>query len=102
MPALQYIDRHLAHDLSNATLARVCGVSEDHFIRVFRRNVGQTPAQYTLDRRVTAAAHRLVFSDDKIDAIAHAAGFRDRFYFTRVFARRMGLPPAAYRNLPRV
>ena len=29
-------------------------MSEDHFGRVFRDHVGQTPAQYVIDRRVAA------------------------------------------------
>jgi AraC-like DNA-binding protein len=101
-PALEYIDSHLDEDLGNDRLAALCGVSTDHFIRLFRRYVGQTPTQYTLDRRVGRAAERLVFSTDSIEKIAEETGFSDRFYFSRVFARRMGQSPAAYRRAPRV
>ena len=101
-PATEFIDANLAEPLSNAELAHVCHVSEDHFIRVFRQALGQTPAQYILDRRVSAAAQRLIFSKDSVDAIAEATGFSDRFYFSRVFAKRMGSPPAAYRKVDRV
>ena len=101
-PATEYIDANLAEPLSNGELARVCHVSEDHFIRVFRQALGQTPAQYILDRRVSAAAQRLIFSKESVDAIAEATGFGDRFYFSRVFAKRMGSPPAAYRKVDRV
>jgi transcriptional regulator GlxA family with amidase domain len=97
-PALAYIDANLADDLPNALLARRCGFSIDHFVRLFRARLNQTPAQYVLERRLNRAAERLVFSDDSIDGIASDCGFPDRFYFTRMFRRRMGLPPAAYRR----
>jgi len=76
----------------------MCHSSVDHFIRVFKQWTGQTPAQYILDTRVKAAAHELLFTDGSIDSIAEETGFRDRFYFSRVFKRRMGLAPAEYRN----
>ena len=96
--ALRHIDEHLADDLPNAVLARRCGFSVDHFVRLFRSRLNQTPAQYVLERRLNRAAERLVFGNDSIDAIASECGFPDRFYFTRMFRRRMGLPPAAYRK----
>jgi AraC-like DNA-binding protein len=96
--ALRHIDDHLGAELPNELLAERCGFSADHFVRLFRRHVGQTPAQYVLERRIVTAAERLVFGDDSIDLIAADCGFPDRFYFSRVFRRRMGLPPAAYRR----
>lgn len=96
--ALDYIEAHLGESLDNQLLAQLCHVSRDHFIRLFRRLIGQTPGQYILDRRVSCAAQRLVFGNESIEAIAEATGFLDRFHFSRVFAARMGIPPAKYRK----
>jgi AraC-like DNA-binding protein len=97
-PALRRIEDDIAADLPNRILATLCGYGEDHFVRLFRQHIGQTPAQYVLERRLTLAAERLVFSTDPIERIAEDLGFPDRYYFTRMFRRRMGLPPAAYRR----
>ena len=51
------------------------------------------------ERRVAWAARRLAFGDESIDAIALGAGFANRNYFTRVFTRHLGVPPAAYRRM---
>jgi transcriptional regulator GlxA family with amidase domain len=101
-PAVDYVERNLDTDLSAAALARVCGFSEGHFARVFREELGQTPARFVLDRRIAHAAQRLVFTRNTIEAIAEDTGFADRFHFSRVFAKRMGLPPARYRKAKRV
>ena len=95
--ALRMIEDRFHEALSNGVLAASCRLSEDHFIRSFRTSVGQTPAQYVLERRVAAAAQRLVFTREPIEMIAAGCGFPDRFYFSRIFRRRMGLPPAAFR-----
>ena len=96
--ALQMIEAEPGGVLDNERLAASCHVSTDHFIRLFRAAMGQTPARYVAERRIAEAGRLLLFTDDKIDAIAARTGFVDRFHFTRVFRRLMGLPPAAYRR----
>lgn len=102
LPALRCIDDRLAEPATNAELAERCAMSEDHFIRIFRRCVGQTPACYALERRVAFAAERLVFSEDSLEQIAEDAGFANRFHFSRVFTGIIGVPPAKYRKLGQV
>lgn len=101
-PALQEIETRLDQRLSNSELARLCHLSEDYFIRLFRASVGQSPLQYIQAQRVRRAAQRLLFSADSIDAIAQATGFGNRFYFSRVFTRHLGVAPASYRRMARV
>ena len=59
--ALQHIEANLAERLPNRELAARCSMSEAHFIRQFRANVGQTPAQYVLEARVKMAAQHAAF-----------------------------------------
>jgi AraC-like DNA-binding protein len=100
--ALREIEEHLPEQLSNQRLARLCHMSEDHFIRRFRECVRQSPARYIQEQRVLQAAQALLFTPDSIETIAAAAGFANRFYFSRVFIRHMGVSPAAYRKAVRV
>jgi AraC-like DNA-binding protein len=100
--ALREIEEHLPEQLSNQRLARLCHMSEDHFIRRFRECVGQSPARYIQEQRVLQAAQALLFTADSIETIAAAGGFANRFYFSRVFLRHMGVSPAAYRRAVRV
>lgn len=98
LPALRHIHDHLHEPIANGALAAACSLSEDHFIRVFREAVGMPPGRYVTRRRVALAAQRLLFTGDSIERISEQTGFRDRLYFTRVFARETGRPPAAYRK----
>ncbi len=100
--ALNHIEAHLAETITNRDLAALCHCSEDHFIRRRREIVGQSPAQYIIERRVGRAAQLLLFSDLSIEQIAEQAGFANRFYFSRVFSQRLGVPPALYRQAIRV
>ncbi|MBB6429670.1 helix-turn-helix domain-containing protein [Algisphaera agarilytica] len=96
-PALSYIEANLGEPIGNDELAELCHYSTDHFAKVFRQVVGQTPGRYIAERRIAAAAQDLTFTDRTIDDIAESFGFANRFYFSRAFKRQVGVPPAAYR-----
>jgi transcriptional regulator GlxA family with amidase domain len=101
-PALRRIDSRFNQPLAVPELAELCCLSPDHFIRRFREAVGQTPGQYLAERRVAAAAELLLLTDQSIERIAARCGFSNRFYFSRVFAKHIGTPPATYRKSQRV
>lgn len=98
IPALRYIHSHLAESIANRDLAARCNMSEDYFIRRFQAATGVPPNQYVLRCRVDRAARLLLTTDASIEAVATQTGFRDRFYFSRVFRRLTGRPPAAFRR----
>jgi transcriptional regulator GlxA family with amidase domain len=98
LAVLHYIDENLAEPMSNAALAEIALSSESRFIRRFREATGRTPARYVQERRLERASELLVSTDYSIDRIAEASGFANRYYFTRVFTQRMGLPPGRYRS----
>lgn len=95
---LGHIHLHAAAPLDNSELARRYGRSVESFIRSFHHHLGVTPQQYVRQTRVRQAAQELAASDLTIDEIAARNGFPNRNYFTRVFTRATGLPPAAYRK----
>jgi len=101
-PALERLENSLAHPPGNAELSRACGLSEDHFIRKFRRLAGITPAEYGRRHRVARAAEWLTGTSRTLEDIAEAAGFVDRFHFSRIFKSRFDLTPIAYRRRHRL
>ena len=102
LPAIEYIEDHPEEPLGNRLLAGLCSMSEAYFIRQFRALAGQSPGRYVLERRITLAEQRLLFTAASIDQIAEGLGFGNRFYFSRMFTRQVGISPAAYRKAVRV
>lgn len=95
---LQHIDENLETLPNNAQLAEICGMSEAHFSREFRRAIGQPPHQYMMRKRLDSARDRLLSSDARIVDIAHEFGFNDSSHFTRSFSAQFGHTPAQYRQ----
>jgi len=98
LAVLQYIDENLATTMSNSTLAGIARSSESRFTRNFREATGRSPARYVQERRLERASALLISTNLGIDEIARDCGFANRYYFTRVFKQRMGLPPGRYRS----
>jgi len=78
-------------------LAESLGVSEGHFFRVFKARYGQTPVEYLMAIRMEEAAQLLVNTEAPVSEIAELCGYKDQFYFSRVFSKRFGRSPSAYR-----
>ena len=101
LPALHMIESRLDQVIRNGDLASACNLSEDYFIHKFRDATGFTPTAFIRKRRVAMGAQLLLFTTESIESIATKTGFTDRFYFSRVFTKETGHPPAAYRRSPR-
>lgn len=96
---LHWMETHLGEDLGSASLARRCGLSLRTFNRRFREETRLEPQEAVRAARVRGARRLLLQTDESIDRIAELCGFRDRYYFSRVFKQRTGIAPACFRNL---
>jgi transcriptional regulator GlxA family with amidase domain len=93
-----WIADHLDGDLSVGALAGRVAMSPRHFARVFRAEVGVTPAQYVEQQRVELARRLLETTDRSIEQIAGDAGFGTVETLQRSFRRRAGTTPRDYRR----
>jgi transcriptional regulator GlxA family with amidase domain len=100
--ALEHLERHLAGDCHLGALAHAAGIGVKTLNASFRDAMGVTAAEYVRERRIARAAELLQSSEWSLDRIAVETGFPNRHYLTRVFSKRMGLPPAAYREARRI
>ena len=50
--AVEYIDSHLAEELSVRDLATLCYVSADHLTRLFKKKYGMTVSEYIQEKRI--------------------------------------------------
>ncbi len=92
---IDYIDNHIADNLSLAELASVVGISQYYFSRLFKQSMGLTPHQYIIQCRVERAKQLLRRGDKSIADIAHAVGFSDQSHLTYHFKRLLGVTPKA-------
>jgi transcriptional regulator GlxA family with amidase domain len=100
--ALQELQRwvaaHPALDHGVANLARRMKLSPRHFSRLFRSEVGITPASWVEAARVSSARRLLEQGDRSPKQVAARCGFADADTLRRAFMRNVGVTPAEYRR----
>lgn len=78
-------------------LARLCGVSPRHLMRLFKASKGQTLHQWMAAQQMARARELLSCSDRPLKAIAAQIGFQHASSFTAAFTRACGESPSVYR-----
>src|SRR5262249_58309380 len=81
-----------------ASPARRVALSRSAFAANFKDLLGEPPLRYLTRLRINAAAKRLRSSDDKLRAVAAAAGYESVAAFVKAFGRVMGMTPGHYRQ----
>ncbi len=96
--AIQYINHSLAKSPGNREISSVIRMSENNFIRVFKKEMKVSPQQYLQMRRIEWGRNLLLNSSLSIEEIADSAGFADRYHFSKAFKQITRSSPAAYRK----
>lgn len=96
--AAQYISIHYAEDIRVKDLAKVCGLSESHFRRIFDESVGMTPNDYINMVRIDKACDMLLKEDLPMSEVGERAGYQTASSFNRNFKALTGMSPLQWKN----
>ena len=91
-----WITENLAAELSIPALAEKAQMSPRHFARCFQEEIHITPAKF-VERVRFEAARQLLATGDNLEDVAARCGFGSAETLRRVFLRRAGVGPAAFR-----
>ncbi len=94
---LAWLPDNLQRDLSVDSLARRAAMSSRNFARLFKQELGKTPAQHIEDLRLEAARRQLESTVRSMDEIADACGLASAEILRRMFRRRLQVTPGQYR-----
>lgn len=94
-----YIRKHLNEAIELEKLAEISCLSKDHFIRLFKKELGTTPLQYINQKKIEKAQLLLITEELAVKEIAFQLAFDDYSYFNRLFKKTTGVTPQEYRQL---
>ncbi|MFB4298639.1 helix-turn-helix domain-containing protein [Actinomadura sp. NTSP31] len=97
-PLLEWAASQLDTRLTVARLAERAGLSSRTLARQFTRQLGVSPGQWLLGRRLDAARVLLERTDLPVEAIATRVGLASAVNLRRRFRARLGTTPGAYRR----
>ncbi|MFD1953318.1 helix-turn-helix domain-containing protein [Paenibacillus thailandensis] len=80
-------------------LVRSSGFGTSRFYQAFRALTGLSPHKYLTMIRLDASLRLLASRSSTVVESAHAVGYPDEYYFSRLFKKQMGLSPTEYARL---
>ena len=98
MRALRHIRKDPTSAMSVASLASQARLSESHFKKQFKLQMGMPPIEYVMQCRIERGKQLLLRNNLAITQIAQDAGFATSQHFATVFKRFTGFTPRAFRH----
>jgi AraC-like DNA-binding protein len=98
---LERVAADLSYHWTLPELAKTAKVSTEQLRRLFQRYLGRSPLRRVLELRLAHAAERLRTTDDKLESIAHAVGYRSVYALSSAFTRELGYSPSVFRRRSR-
>jgi len=96
--ALRYIRENIGKKICICDLSDRCFLSDDHFTRLFKQEMNDTPIDYINRKKIENAQLMLVINDKPVKDIACSLAFENIPYFNRLFKQLVGKTPTQYRE----
>lgn len=92
-----YLREHISEPLSLQEISNLFAISQAYMSKLFRKYTGKSYNQYLTGIRIERAK-QLIQEDRElfVKDIAELVGYRDQFYFSRIFHSYTGQSPADY------
>lgn len=94
----RYIKENYPQEISLNLLADLVHFNQAYLSRLFKQKAGLSFTDYLARVRLQEAKRLLSTTDQTIEEIAAAVGFKNNSYFTSVFKKREGINPSEFRS----
>jgi len=98
LSTIKFMRQHLDMNLTLNELAAQSGQSVPYYCRRFKERTDQSPMSYFIHLRLQKACELLVQTDLSVKDVAEELGYKDPYYFSRLFKKIEGCAPSQYRE----
>lgn len=97
--AEKYIQEHSSRSITLEEVAEITNLSTAYLSTLFKKEKGIRFSDYVIQCKMEMAKTMLKETDLPINLIAEKTGYTDSRYFSKTFAKTVGLKPTEYRKL---
>lgn len=95
---IRYMYRHIAENLTLDKLSREFDLSKSYLHAIFQRYTGHAPLDFFTSLKMKEACKMLRLSEVYIYEVAQKLGYKDQYYFSRIFKKVIGVSPTKYKH----
>ena len=96
--ALEYIQNNYHYGIRVSDIADYVGVTRGYLHTLFTKSLSQSPQEYLVSYRITRAQQLLEITDLAVEGVAQSCGYSDPLVFSKLFKKKTGKTPSAYRR----
>ncbi len=96
--AEEYINTHFKDEHCIEAAALKCGISRRRFNELFKESFSITPNRYLINLKIEYAKKLLKTEYFTVSQIAPLCGFKDIYYFSKIFKKETGVTPSEYKR----
>ncbi|MDW7659492.1 MAG: AraC family transcriptional regulator [Bacillota bacterium] len=95
---ISVLQGNYVENYTNDQLAQMANLSCSHFRALFRAITGMSPVNYQIQMKINKAQSLLLTGQYSVSQISMLLGFKDIYYFSRMFKKYTGVSPSGYRQ----
>lgn len=95
---LGFIDKNYADTLLLKELCNMFYINMSYCCELFQKHKNMTFSQYLTDVRISKACDLLIYHKVTVSEACDMVGYKDYFYFNKVFKKKIGCTPSEYRK----
>lgn len=100
LKVLSFIRNNIYTTIKICQLSEICSLSDDHFIRLFKKEMKCTPIHYINQKKIEKAQQMLLIENSSVKDIAYRLAFQNVSHFNRVFKQfTNSTPTSQYRKI---
>lgn len=96
---LEYFDNNYMNNISLDDMSRNIYLSPVYISKIFKDKIGDSPINYLINLRLEKAKNLLITTDFQIKSISQFVGYKDAYYFSKLFKKYYGYSPCKFRAL---
>ncbi|MDU4883988.1 MAG: AraC family transcriptional regulator [Clostridium celatum] len=93
-----YIDSHYSENITLDILSNLSYVNKFHLVHLFTKQMGISPINYLINRRIEESKNLLTTTNYSIRDISTIVGFSNSSYFSQMFKKFTGYSPRMYKT----
>lgn len=96
---IKYMYQHLSKEITLDQLSEEFNLSKSYLNVIFRKYTQHTPMDFYNKLKMKEACKLLRSSDNAyVYEVAQMLGYKDQYYFSRIFKKTVGVSPKTYKN----
>ena len=91
---ISYMSENYMNEISLEKLSKNMYLSSIYISKIFKEETGDSPINYLIKLRLTHAYRLLDTKKYSVKCVSNKIGYKDAYYFSKVFKKHYGYPPS--------